>query len=208
MTTLLLAIACSDEPEYIVPEGLEALEDNLATLPADGSETIDIVSGQADDYAWVHGMGYVHAPIEEVWAAVQDSDVVMDRRAVTSWTRTDDTAPDYDVSFTMHHVVEDIVTVEYDLEWRQSLLLITPEEGEEIVACRYEKTGGSELIQLLVGSLLLHRVDDELTSMELVEHMAAPQDPEDRVARYVGDLHTDMVAFVHDEPLPEYTDED
>ncbi len=208
MTTLLAVLACTAEPDFVVPEGLEALEDNLATLPADGSETLDVVSGQADDYAWVHAMGYVHAPIEDVWAALQDTDVVMDRRAITSWSRVDDTNADYDVSFTLHHVVEDIITVEYDLEWRESLLLITPEEGEEVVACRYEKVDGTELIALIVGSLLLHKVDEQTTSLELVEHMAAPQDPEDRMVRYVEDLHLDMVAFVNGDDLPDYPEEE
>lgn len=197
--------ACFGHRETEFPAGLEPLTDNVAVFPeaVDGElpEDVDIHLGATDVYDWANARGYVRAPLIDVWEAVKNPDVGVDRRAVTEWTVGFDVEPTYDVSFVVHERVVDIVTVAYDLTWREGLV---PAGRDDLVVARWQKTDGTALVDLLEGSIVLSPVEDGVTGVEIVEHLGTPQDDQDRLSTFFLDLFASITAVSHGDPLPTY----
>lgn len=192
-----------DEP---LPLRLAPLEENRASFPApaDGEkhpEVLSIVSGGDSALWWAHGRGYLHAPIEDCWASLADPEVVVDRREVDEWTVSTDIAPRFDVSFLVHNLVRDVLTVEYELTWLHELQAGTPQQPLRVVGT-WSKTGGTPFIELLEGSFVLEPVSEEVTAIELIEHLDAALRDDATLVSYLEDLHASVVARVHGEPLP------
>lgn len=190
-------MACGSE-ETVFPAGLEPLAPNVAVFPAQETEDVDLVLGSEDAFDWANARGFVHAPLADVWVALKQPDTTVDRRAVDEWTVDFDVEPDYDVSYVVHTRVVDLVTIEYDLTWRQG------EIDEDVVSARWQKTDGASILSLLEGSIVLTSVEDEVTSVEIVEHLQTPGDESERLSAFFTDLWTSLVAASHGEPLPAY----
>jgi len=190
----------------LVLTGLEPLEDeNLASAPQGSSsepypEEIEIVTGDADDYAWAHARAYVHQDVATTWAAFANPDVVVDRRRVDEWTVADDVA-DYDVSFLIANTSHDIIDVEFDLTWIEGATAGSADDPEE-VGIRWSKTGGSDLVKVLDGSAQLLPADDGVTEVQLIEHLDTPGSGSEDIQAYFEDLYASVLASVAGEDLP------
>jgi len=196
----------NDTSEFV--PGLEPLEDNTAPLPAPVPgeplpETLGVVSGETDDYAWAHARAYVVAPAAKVWAAVRDPAVMSDRRNTDEQTFTYDVEPQYDFSFEIHYVVRDIVTVEWDERWRLGALEGTP-LAPTVGLARYQKVFGTQFISRLEGSVMILAVDDAVTEVQLIEHTKAVSTGPDTIERSMADRFDNILAFVRGEPPPQY----
>jgi hypothetical protein len=198
--------ACQHDVETVFPAGLEPLADATAAWPtgtdaAPYPEEVSVDSGDDDAFAWATARGYVDRPLADVFTAVQDPDVGVDRRRVTSWTTDSGVEPEYEVSFVVHTHVEDIVNVDYDLTWREG----HTDDETGTIAVRWAKTDGSSLVSLLEGSIVLTPVEDEVTGLEFVEHLDAATQGPDVVATYLGDFYASVLAEAHGDPLPEFS---
>ena len=204
---LILAAGCLGGPDIEFPDGLQSLDlDNRAVWPADRAQAIDVVGGIEDDeLIWAHARGYVHAPVADVWEALQEPDVVIDRADVDEYELTG-SEQGFDVSFTTHCVSYNIVTVEWDMAYRQSAVLGDAETGE-VVAVRAEKTEGSEFFEVLTWSLHVRQEEEELTSWEFVYQMLSIQKDSEPLEGFAGELWIDAVAFTNGEDLPDYSEE-
>lgn len=206
--SLALGSGCFGNERTSFPEGLEPLEDNVAEPPAPTDddptpEEISVASGSNDDHVWVHARAYVDAPLARTWEALKNPDACADRRKVAEYSVVWDVEPEYLYSFRIHNVVEDIITVEFDVTWRQGLAAGTSEDPEA-VAIRYAKTWGTTFITRLEGSIVATRVDDETTELDMIEFLDAAGGGADAVTSYLTDLHASVVAVAHGRPLPEY----
>ena len=197
----------SDEPTEF-PSGLEPLE--VCTAPApdpiEGDATpedVRFVLGTEDEYSWVHGRGFVHKPLAETWAAMRDPEVSVDRREVDEWTVEHGVETEYDFSYVIHNTVNDIITVEFDITWRQGVVEGTV-EAPELVGGRFQKTFGTTFIELLSGSIVARAVDDSTTEIELIEHLKATGKGADTAQSFLRDYFTSVVAKAHGNPLPTY----
>ena len=193
---ILWLLACGSK-ETVFPAGLEPLAPNAAVSPDDGSESVDVVLGSDESFDWANARGTIHAPLADVWVALKQPDTTVDRRAVDEWTTEFDVEPEYDVSYVVHTRVVDLVTIEYDLTWRQGAI------DEDVIAARWQKTDGASIIDLLEGSVVLTAVD-EGTSVEIVEHLQTPADEADRLNSFFTDLWASLVAASHGDPLPDW----
>lgn len=209
---LAFSIGCLREESTPFPDGLEPLEDCSPGFPGgedNTPESINTAGGEDEenDWYWGHACGYVHADVDQVWAALQDADVVVDRRRVSEWEVTEtDREPDYDVSFRVHNLVEDLLTVEYDIDWRQGIWEQDDDGVVESVAIRWQKTEGVAIIEVIQGSIVIQQVDEGVTSIEIVEHVKAPQFSGDEVEQFTIDLYGSMLAWLDGDPLPVYED--
>lgn len=211
IAVLALAIGClGGDTKTPFPEGLDPLEpENRAAFPASDDpadpypERLSFEVGSTPDFDWVHARGYVDAPIDRVREALLDPPVVVDRRQVDRWSVVLDVEPEYPHSFRIHNEVDDIITVEFDMTWR--LGDSDPESAEPgLFLARWQKTNGTTFIQILRGSLVVRPIDDQTTSLELIEHLRATSGSHDQLMSYMGDLHASIVARVNDQPLPTY----
>lgn len=206
MHAVALSLWACARPEVVgFPSELAPLEENRAPwpVPSGGSfpEEVEVVSGGDDALWWAHARGYVDAPAAEVWRHLRDPEVDVDRREVDEWEVTADTVPRFDDSYTIHCVVHDVLTVEYDLTWVHELQEGTEDAPRRVVA-QWSKTDGTAFIELLEGTVVLEPEDDGTTRLEYVEHMKAALRDDATIARYLSDLHASLVAAAAGEPLP------
>jgi len=210
LPTIALLVGCNQDIKTPFPEGLEPLEANKASWPSGGGypEDLSCKSGFDEDpdvgeYTWVHCKTYVNHPIADVYAAYQKPRVMTDRRAVDEIDVTWDVEPDYDVSYEVHNVVNDIITVEFDNTWRHG-----DTDGYEDtltrVGTRWQKTFGSEVIELLRGSIDTTEIDADNTGLEIVLHQRSLQEDEPLMMQYLRDLQADILAETDGDSLPSY----
>ena len=197
MLFLLTAACQKDTVEY--PDGLEPLEENLAPAPegdGDWPEALSMVSGDDGGVHWTHARGYVQTALEPAVAAVEEPEVGVDRRRVASWEVTEQTEPEYEVSYTVHTVVEDVITVAYDLAWRHG------QTSASTWGTRWQKTEGEALITLIEGSVLTAPVAEDAVELQFVYHLEAALTSTEDTEAFVSDFYASVLASAHGEPLP------
>ncbi|TVQ87481.1 MAG: hypothetical protein EA397_18000 [Deltaproteobacteria bacterium] len=196
---------CFGDSITAFPEGLEPLEELLfepiSLLDGVPDEGMELVTGRRDDgVLWGHLRGFVHAPLSEVWLAYQHPDVVVDRRRVHTYTPRLNVEEDYDFSMAIDQVVRDIITVEYTLTWRHGAVG-EPEQPSK-VAMRWQKTSGSNLIEILQGSVvLLPTPIEDITEVQSIEHLKAPLTSTDEIEGLLTDVWHDTLDFAHGREL-------
>jgi hypothetical protein len=166
-------------------------------------ERVESVAGTEPDHDWAHGRGYVHASVADVFAAASTPDACVDRREVDRYSFETDVEPGYDVSFRTHNEVDSIITVEFDNTFRFGTV-----EGSgrdpSLVAGVWQKTYGTTFIPLLRGSIVLSRVADEVTEVQIVYHVRAAERGAGPLEGFVRDYYGSIRALAHGEPLPRY----
>lgn len=201
------AAGCNANVETPFPPGLAPLSAvNLAvrgTTPGNPyPELLSVESGDGD-YVFSVGRGFVRAPLARVYEALRDPDVTTDRRKVTRYSVTPNSEPMYPASYRVRNVVEDIITVEFDISTRIGPLEGTAEEPTAYCAV-YQKTWGSDYIEMIRGSILARRVDQSVTELQLVRHVKAMQSKSD-LEQYLLDVFDNVVARVNGRALPRFT---
>lgn len=204
---LVLAFAACGNQTHEFPPGLEPLEENQAPLPEPSGqvqypEELLFEVGN-DGYLWVHGRGYVQAPIADVWEAIQDPAVIASRRKDPDYKLKYDVEPGYDLSFSLQYQVEDVITVDWRENWRYGALEGTF-DAPEWAMVRYQKVWGSVFIDLLEGSIQLLYVDENTTEIQLIEHLDAAGGSSSDLTRAMNDRLESIRAQLDGEPLPEW----
>jgi hypothetical protein len=203
-----LGAGCQTHTASQFPLGLEPVGENTAPPPAGSPddpypERQSMVMGERGDVAYVHARAFVRAPIARVWAAFRVPDVVVDRRGITRFTVTHDVEDGFDVSFRTRYTIEDVVTVQFDVTWRQSATEGTAAEPLR-VAMKYQKTWGSSFIRRMTGSIELLAETDDVTSIAWVQELDAVRTGPEDVASWCRDMYANVLAHVRGEPLPTY----
>ena len=202
---LAVVTGCQSQIVTQFPEGLTPIEANTATPPAatdteEFPQTRNVVSGDDDGGAWLHAYGYVHAPIEAVWEAYQVPAVVIDRRPLTSFSATFDVEDEYDVSFKVRYVIEDIVTVIFDVIWRQSAVEGTVDAPIRVVIA-YQKVWGSSFTRRVAGTIELLKVAPDVTQISWVMRLDASATDSGNLISWNADQFTNVVRHIRGEPL-------
>lgn len=196
----LLLLACGSPTPIDFGFALEPLED--CTAPAVPGE-LSVVSGEdeVEDWFWSHARGTVDASPDAVWAALQNADVIADRREVDVYTLSPATDLGFDPAYRVDNEVNDILTVNYELTWVHEVQAGTPTAPERVVV-RWDKTDGTPFIDLLSGSIELVALEEGTTELLLVEHLRAAARDEATIEAYLTDLFADTTAFATGQPLP------
>ncbi len=206
---LALLPGCNTNVPDPFPEslGFQPIEPCTAQPPSGGllgdpyPETASYVSGWGTNYSWAHGYAYVKASLPDVWAAMQDP-AVCALNKVDKWAVDLNVEPQFPVSFRIHYWVYTIITVEWELTWRQGPLVGTVAQPTQVGA-RYQKTWGTNHLQIEMGSIVLEEVAPGVTSVQMVGHLAADQQggPAD-VTGTLQYFYKKLVLKVHGQPLP------
>ena len=197
---------CFGEEVTEFPEGLEPLGESAVMGPGTESdpfpEEYELEVVREGSVTHIHGRGYIHAPINDVWTAYQNPAVGADRRTDPNWMSDPIEDEMYDASYIVHHFVDDIVDVNWGVTWRHGLVEGTY-EAPELVAIRWRKTEGSTLISRIDGSILLRPVNDgQYTEVELIYLASAAGSGPETYVQYMQDVYDDAVRTVNGEELP------
>jgi hypothetical protein len=130
--------------------------------------------------ASVHASSCIHAPIEDVWEAMQDPQTGRDP-TVNSWNVVDgivDSAcsegPDGGFQ-TALNVMQFGASIDFRLCWRYALAAGTEESPDRVVV-RWQKVWGTSAISTLEGTLVAERFEgdpDGMTRIDYQYHLKA-----------------------------------
>lgn len=193
--SLVLFVAACGAPPVELPADLVPLDEvNEAPLPGpDGDdeypEAFNTATGDEGDYHWAHGRGYVRRPMAQVWNALQDPEVTIDRRRVHEWEVTKDIHETRAASWRVKNTVHEYgFTVDFTTEWNLDFRGGTA-ESPEAVAGRAVKIAGTTFISLLEDSIVLRAVDDDVTLVELIRHSETFNTGEAENRQYIQDVY-------------------
>jgi hypothetical protein len=194
----LLLAACQDDVETPFPAGLEPFEDNKVAAQPDGPfvEELRIESSQTD-LIRVYARGFVLVPFETMWETAKLPAPNVSECKTSDHVITEGNEPQYEASFLIHYIVNDIVTVEWDDQWR--LGRVTDDLG----MIKHQKTQGSDFISLSEGSIqVLATSDPDITELSFVEHLDAISASQADVVEGVQHNYDALVATAHGNPIP------
>jgi hypothetical protein len=151
----------------------------------------------------VHARGFIKRPIAEVFAAARDPQTGRDPTAshgfrVLAW----ETDPTFAFSYRTHVVVNAVITLMWDVDWRHGVVEGTV-EAPRVTATRWQKTRGSSEIELIEGSLMLRAVDGqpEVTEVLYQYHLKAPFSSNETIVDYLTVIFGRLKERAHGRPL-------
>jgi hypothetical protein len=198
VAVLLLLAACQDDIATPFPPGLEPLEDNAVAALPDGpfDETLRFKTSDTDIIR-VYARGFVRLPLATLWAAAKSptpnvSTCRTDERMVMEGNE-----PQYEYSFLVHYIVHDILTVEWDDQWRFGQVT------DDLAMIRHQKIQGSDFVRLSEGTIqVLATSDPEVSELAFVEHLDAVTATTSDVTQGVQHNYDALVAVAHGTPIP------
>lgn len=195
---------CQDNVSTPFPPGLEPFADGdvPAGLPAPEGEQLQTMSSSSGGTIRAYGRGLILAPPAALWAASKQPEAMVARCNTTRYTVTPDTEPEHELSFLVHYVVDDFLTVEWDDQWRGDVVQGTA-EAPALAMIKHQKVQGSDFIYLSEGSIELHATADPgATELWFVEHLHALSGSADQVLRGMRDNFDALAAVVREQPIP------
>lgn len=202
---MFAVLACTGPAELTYPSGLEPLEANVAPWPEASATELSVVTVEEEAGHWAyHARGYIAADLETTWDALQVDEVVLDRREVASWTSEYGIDDTHAVSFVLHETIDNVISFDMDVEWRQGVAS-EDSDGPTVVAARWEKTEGGEVIDLMISSIELTAEGESLTGISIVEYIDVLQGGAGPAESYNADLLASLQAFTQGQPLPSYS---
>jgi hypothetical protein len=199
---LVLLSGCFDNVTTEFPPGLEPWEEvNEAPPPepVDGEtypEEITFVRKRFGRNDSVHARAYVQADVATTFAAVRHPLAGADRRPAVTFTYEEGVDPEYPYSHRSHLIIPDIITVEMKLEWRSAVVEGTDDEPT-ITATRWQKTWGTSAVELLEGSIVCRRVNDEVTELEIQYHLRAIGQGHETIENYLRGYYDSILLLAH-----------
>jgi hypothetical protein len=199
----LVLVGCQDNVSTPFPPGLEPFEDGDVPggLPAPAGEQLQ-TSTSSDGMIRAYGRGLVLAPPSVLWAASKVPEAMVARCNTTRRSFMLANEPQYELSFLVHYVVEDILTIEWDDQWRGEVVDGTS-DAPGLAMIAHQKVQGSDFIRLTEGSIQLRATDDPATTeLWFVEHLDAISGSADDVLGGMRDNYDALVALAHDQAIP------
>jgi len=200
-TSLIVLAACQDNVATPFPPGLEPLDDNRVP---DASEVTEVLRHKtvSSDPINVHGRGYVFASPATLWALTKQPEAMIARCSTTEQTVTIDTDGAYELSFLVHYIVRDILTVEWDDQWRYGVVEGTIDDPV-LGMIRHQKTQGSDFIDVSEGTIQVLATDDPAVSeLAFVEHLEAVSGGAGDVLAGMQDNYDRLVALARGAAIP------
>ena len=195
---VLLLAACQDNITTLFPAGLEPLENNKVAEQPDGP-FVEKLRTATDDSGYIHvyGRGFVLVPPTELWAAAKHPEPNVSVCKTDENMVTEGNQPEYEYSFLVHYIVNDILTVEWDDQWRFGTI------DETLAMIRHQKVQGSDFIDLSEGTIqVLATTDPNVSELAFVEHLDATMATTGDVIQGVQHNYDALVAAAHGMPLP------
>ena len=200
-TSLLVLAGCQDNVATPFPPGLEPLDDNQVEDSNQITEGLrhKTVSGGPIN---LHGRGYVLTSPAALWALTKQPAAMIARCSTTEQSVTFDTDGAYELSFVVHYIVRDILTVEWDDQWRYGIIEGSVDDPV-LGMIRHQKTQGSDFIDVSEGTIQVHATEDpEVSELAFVEHLDAVSGTADDVLAGMQNNYDALVALAHGAAIP------
>jgi hypothetical protein len=199
----IVLAGCQSNVTTPFPPGLEPIEDNPVPTQQGGARTETLVTQGIDtDYIHTYGRGYVLLDPATVWRMSKNPSVVLASCSTNSQTVTPEDDPAYELIFSVHYSVTNVLTVEWDDEWRFGTVTGTP-EAPMVAMMKHQKTQGSDFIHLSEGTIEVSATDDPaVTELAFVEDLDATGGGVGDVIKGMQHDYDSILAVAHGNPPP------
>lgn len=201
---IVLLSACEPAVEDEGPQLVDLLEEVPLDAPVDGDdptpERANTSATDGEEYDTAYLRGWVKASIKDVFSALTDPDVGVDRREVAAWTLTEQEPGELDSLYLVNSVVADF-PVDYDVQWQH--IYTGEDSAPEGSRTAWEKVAGTEFVSHLAGSVLA-TATDEAVDLQVVYQLGTIDSTSEDAVRYLEDFYASVVAASHGESLPTY----
>jgi hypothetical protein len=198
---LVVAVAaCQHDIKTPFPPGLEPLENNpVPEQTAPYAETLATATGSGSEIQ-VYARGYVLADPATVWAATKTPQAVAATCTTDAQSYTIGDEPQYEFSFVVAYTVNDVLTVQWNDQWRYGTIDAEPFFG----MIKHQKTDGSSFITLSEGTIEVTVTDDDpnVTELAFVEHLEAIAGSSGDVIESTTHVFDSIVALSHGGVIP------
>jgi len=137
----------------------------------------EVTSGHSDEYGWAEGGGCVHRSIHKAWAALFNIPELVgdnvDRHSLELLTAEDPYSHQFDIKYE----VDNFLTIEWTNRWSHRVVEGTPEDPR-VVEVHYRRVEGSDMMPYWEGTILLKRLDDEMTAVFVHNEIDTPRGQE------------------------------
>lgn len=200
---LPLLAACQSNISTPFPPGLTPFEDeNPVADPPDTSVEKLTIQSMSGSTTRSYGKGYVHATPAAVWTASQTPAVMYAACSTDHQTVTYDNEDGYDLSWLVHYEVDDILTVEWDDQWRYGVIEGTA-DAPTLGMIKHQKTMGSSFISTSEGTVqILATADPGITLLAFTEHLDAISGGVSDVEEGMQHNYDALVAVAHGNAIP------
>lgn len=194
---------CQDNVSTPFPPGIEPFADGdvPADLPEPDGEGLE-TSSSNEGMIRVYGRGRVLAPPDVLWRVAKMSEAMVARCRTTRHSVMLDNEPQHELSFLVHYVVDDILTVEWDDQWRGDVVIGTA-DAPELAMVKHQKVQGSDFIYVSEGTIQLQATRDPgVTELWFVEHLRAISGSTGEVVSGMRDNYDRLVELAHGRAIP------
>ena len=200
---LLALVACQHRTHTPFPPGLTPLEDDIVPEASAPYQETLVTATTDSDFIRVYGRGYVLLDPGTVWAATQDPDAMVAKCSTDQQQVTYDTDPTYELAYVVAYTVNNVLTVQWDDEWRYGIIEGTA-DAPQLGMIKHQKIDGSSFIRLSEGTIEVTPAADDPTVTELafVEHLDATGAGVDDVVKGTQHTYDAIVAVAHGRPIP------
>lgn len=204
---IVLALAslagCQDDVATPFPPGLEPLEDNrVPDATGQPTEQLRSVTGSSGDTKQAHGRGFVFVDPATLWQLTKDPLAMVARCRTDTQTVMLGSDPAYELDFVVHYVANEILTVEWDDQWRYGIIEGT-RDAPVLGMIRHQKIHGSDFIDLSEGTIqVLATEDPSISELAFVEHLDAISGSAGDLLEGMQDNYARLVALAHQLPRP------
>jgi len=195
---VLACMGCQHDVKSPFPPGLEPLEDNpVPEQSAPYTETLATAVGSGSEVQ-IYARGYVLADPATVWAATQTPQAVVATCTTDAQSFTIDDEPQYEFSFIVSYTVNEVLTVQWDDQWRYGTIDADPFFG----MIKHQKIDGSSFITTSEGTIQVTDAGAGATEVAIVEHLQAVAGSSDDVLKSTNHVFASIVAVAHDASIP------
>ena len=152
---------------------------------AEATPVYQIESGTAEN-VWVGGKGYFQGNLEQVYAELINEQIIGPTHLTKDITRAEFDQGELKTSYVMHVKMKYILHIEFDLS-----VVIEPifENGKRVGWLYHsEKTGGTSFIKVISDTILIHELENNWFSVELLSVNEAAKDKEDEARKHAETL--------------------
>ena len=166
---LLVLAACQGSQATTFPPGLEPFEDDPVPPLTGPPDELLRTASMDSDYIHVYGRGDILVPIDTVFGTAMNPDVLAATCSTTSHSAMVGNEPDYEFSVLVHYVEDNVLTVEWDDQWRFGVVVPRVRHAEAPEDRREQRSSRAARARSQ-----LHATDDpNVTELEFVEHLDA-----------------------------------
>lgn len=198
--TGVVVSGCQSDISTPFPPGLEPLETNpVPAASAPFTEELRMTS-EENPFIKIYARGFVLVAPDVLWAAAKNPEANAAACTTSEHSITPDSQPEYEFSFMVHYIVHNVLTVEWDDQWRFGTLT---NAGAMRWLIKHQKVQGSDFIRLSEGTIELSATEDpHVSELSFVEHLDAFGGGPDDVRKGVRRNYEALVAVAHGQPIP------